>query len=60
MTPAIKSLFVRAAHQVREIWNETEYAQRRMLEIQTGQRLVSPAGPMIARTIDELESLFAR
>jgi hypothetical protein len=60
MTRAIKSLIGRAIRQVKETWTEVDYAQRRLLEIQTGRRFVSPARPKIARSVDELESLFAQ
>jgi hypothetical protein len=60
MTRAITSLIRYAVRQVKETWSEVDYAQRRMLEIQTGRRFVSPAGPRIARSVDELESLFAQ
>jgi hypothetical protein len=60
MTRAIKSLISHAIRQVKETWTEVDYAQRRLLEIQTGRRFVSPARPNIARSVDELESLFAR
>jgi hypothetical protein len=60
MTPAIKSLIVRAIRQVKQTWTEVDYAQRRLLEIQTGRQFVSSPRPNIARTVDELESLFAQ
>jgi len=60
MTRAITSLIRHAIRQVKETWSEVDYAQRRMLEIQMGRRFVSPARPSIARSVDELESLFAR
>ncbi|MGH2886558.1 MAG: hypothetical protein ACRDPA_28340 [Solirubrobacteraceae bacterium] len=60
MTRAIKSLIGGAIRQVKETWAEVDYAQRRLLEIQTGRRFVLPARPHIARSVDELESLFAQ
>jgi hypothetical protein len=60
MTGAIKSLIGHAIRQVKETWAEVGYAQRRLLEIQTGRRFVSPARPNIARSVDELESLSAQ
>jgi len=60
MTRAIKSLIGRAIRQARETWTEVDYAQGRLLEIQTGRRFVSPARPYMARSVDQLESLFAQ
>ena len=60
MTRAIRSLIGSAIRQAKETWAEFDYAQRRMLEIQTGRRFVSPARPNIARSVDELESLFTQ
>jgi hypothetical protein len=60
MTRAIKSLAGQAIRQVKETWGEFDYAQRRMLEIQTGRRFVPPARPYIARSVEELESLLAQ
>ena len=60
MTRAIRSLIGRAIRQARETWTEVDYAQGRLLEIQTGRRFVSPARPYIARSVDQLESLFAQ
>ena len=60
MTRAIKSLIGHAIRQARETWTEVDYAQGRLLEIQTGRRFVSPARPYMARSVDQLESLFAQ
>ena len=60
MARPITPLIAHVIQAVRHTWTEVDYAQRRMLEIQTGRRFVSPARLTIARSVDELESLFAQ
>jgi hypothetical protein len=49
----------RMIRQLRESWAEFDYAQRRLLEIQLGRPFNSHARPKIARSVEELEALFA-
>jgi hypothetical protein len=49
----------RAGHRVREVWAELDYAQRRLLDIQSGQSLIKPERrPGIASRVDQLEALY--
>ena len=49
----------RIVERIRGTWSELEYAQRRMLEIQTGVPFDEPKRRRIARRVEELEALYA-
>jgi hypothetical protein len=44
---------------LRDVWSELDYAQRRSLELRTGLRFVNRTRPTVARTVSELEALYA-
>ena len=52
------SRLVRAIGQVKEVWAEFDYAQRRLLEVQLGVPVRRVRPPRIAASIDELEALY--
>jgi hypothetical protein len=43
---------------VKELWEEFDYAQRRMLEIRMGVPMLRSERPKTAASIDELEALY--
>jgi hypothetical protein len=49
---------IRTIGQVKEIWAEFDYAQRRLLEVQLGVPMRQARPPRIAASIDELEALY--
>jgi hypothetical protein len=49
----------RAITRLRKIWAELDYAQRRTLEIRTGLRFVERTRPRIARSVEDLDALYA-
>ena len=49
----------RIVERIRGIWSELEYAQRRMLEIQTGVPFDDPRRRRIVRRVEDLEALYA-
>ena len=60
MRTTAESRFIRAIGQVKEMWAEFDYAQRRLLEIQLGVPVRRTGSPRIAASIDELEALYGR
>lgn len=52
------SRLMRTIGQVKEIWAEFDYAQRRLLEIQLGVPMRRARPPRIAASPDELEALY--
>jgi hypothetical protein len=52
------SRLIRTIGQVKEIWAEFDYAQRRLLEVQLGVAMRQARPPRIAASIDELEALY--
>jgi hypothetical protein len=61
--PAAETVLVsrikRAIWRARELWAEADYAQRRLLEIQSGQSLLKPEQlPRICTRIVDLEGLY--
>ena len=55
---ATGSILMRTIGQVKEIWAEFDYAQRRLLEVQLGVPGRRAGPPWIAVSIDELEALY--
>jgi hypothetical protein len=56
---ATVSWLKRASRSVREVWAELDYAQRRLLEIQTGVSLIKPEQrPWISSRVEQLEALY--
>lgn len=58
MRTTTRSRLVRTIGQVKEIWAEFDYAQRRLLEVQLGVPVRRARSPRIAASIDELEALY--
>ena len=58
MRTTTESRFMRAIGQVKEVWAEFDYAQRRLLEIQLGVPVRRPQPPRVASSIEELEALY--
>jgi hypothetical protein len=52
------SPLIRTISQVKEIWAEFDYAQRRLLEVQLGVPMRRARPSSIAASIDELEALY--
>ena len=53
------SWLTRASRSVREVWAELDYAQRRLLEIQTGVSLIKPEQRLwICSRVEQIEALF--
>jgi hypothetical protein len=58
-TPILSRLR-RLFSRVTQTWAELDYAQTRLLEIQTGiPNLTRPKRPRISRSVSELEALYA-
>lgn len=51
--------FKQAASRIRSTWNELDYAQRRLLELRTGQPVTKERTKTRNRVVEELESLYA-
>ena len=60
MRTTTESRLIRTIGQLRKIWAEFDYAQRRLLEIQLGDAVRLDRSPRIAASIDELDALYRR
>lgn len=49
-----------AVARVRDTWAELDYAQRRATELRTGVPLVDRPVRRVARSVEDLESLYSR
>ncbi len=49
----------RAVKRVKQIWSEIDYAQRRAFELRTGIPVIEPRRARIARSVEDLERLYA-
>jgi hypothetical protein len=58
MRTTTRSRLIRTIGQVKEIWAEFDYAQRRLLEVQLGVPMRRARPSRIAASIDELEALY--